>query len=45
MELFQKVLVVGVLRFVVEGVVAAVGEDYVVNDRYVQDFTCLIECS
>lgn len=43
-ELFQEVLVVGVLRVVAEGVVAAVGEDYVVNNRYFKNFACLIEC-
>lgn len=42
-ELFQKVGVVGVLGFATEGVVAAVGEDYVVNYRNVQNFACLIE--
>ena len=42
-ELFQEVLVVGVFGVVAEGVVAAVGEDYVVNNRYFKNFACLIE--
>lgn len=42
-ELFQEILVVGALRVVAEGVVATVGEDYVVNNRYFKNFACLIE--
>ena len=42
-ELFQEVLVVGVFGVVAEGVVATVGEDYVVNNCNFQDFACFGE--